>query len=125
MRKKNGADYDVGYGRPPKSGQFKAGQSGNPSGRPKGSKNAMAQLSAAANEKITVTVNGKTRRITKYEAMCKQLLNNALNGDARAQRLVFDLMARRDAKGAAAELAQLQKEKQPINIILSPEDMKL
>ena len=27
-------DYDVGYGKPPKSGQFKPGQSGNPKGRP-------------------------------------------------------------------------------------------
>ena len=28
-------DYEVGYGRPPKSGQFKKGQSGNPKGRPR------------------------------------------------------------------------------------------
>ena len=32
-------EYEVGYGRPPKSGQFKNGQSGNPKGRPKGSLN--------------------------------------------------------------------------------------
>ena len=29
----------VGYGRPPVNRQFKPGQSGNPRGRPKGSKN--------------------------------------------------------------------------------------
>ena len=28
-------DYEVGYGRPPKKSQFRKGQSGNPSGRPK------------------------------------------------------------------------------------------
>lgn len=28
------SDYEVGYGKPPKSGQFKKGQSGNPRGRP-------------------------------------------------------------------------------------------
>lgn len=28
-------DYDVGYGKPPKEHQFKPGQSGNPTGRPK------------------------------------------------------------------------------------------
>ncbi len=30
------ADYTVGYGRPPKATQFKAGKTGNPRGRPKG-----------------------------------------------------------------------------------------
>ena len=29
-------EYEVGYKKPPKEGQFKKGQSGNPRGRPKG-----------------------------------------------------------------------------------------
>ena len=29
------ADYEIGYGKPPKGGRFKAGVSGNPKGRPK------------------------------------------------------------------------------------------
>ena len=32
-------DYEVGYGKPPKDSRFKLGQSGNPNGRPKGSRN--------------------------------------------------------------------------------------
>ena len=31
---------EVGYGKPPKHSQFKPGQSGNPQGRPKGSRNS-------------------------------------------------------------------------------------
>ena len=31
--------YEVGYGKPPKDTRFKPGQSGNPSGRPKGATN--------------------------------------------------------------------------------------
>jgi hypothetical protein len=32
-------DYDIGYGKPPEENRFKQGKSGNPQGRPKGSKN--------------------------------------------------------------------------------------
>ena len=32
-------DYEVGYKKPPKHSQFQPGESGNPKGRPKGSRN--------------------------------------------------------------------------------------
>ncbi len=33
-------DYEVGYGKPPSRTRFRSGQSGNPRGRPKGTKKA-------------------------------------------------------------------------------------
>ena len=39
MARKDQAPYEVGYGKPPSDKQFKKGQSGNPKGRPKGSRN--------------------------------------------------------------------------------------
>jgi hypothetical protein len=44
------SDYKVGYGKPPKSGQFKRGKSGNPKGRPKGSLKLATDLAAELNE---------------------------------------------------------------------------
>ena len=38
------ADYDVGYGKPPKRTRFKAGISGNLKGRPKRKPMALAEI---------------------------------------------------------------------------------
>jgi hypothetical protein len=49
MRKKRrpSGDYEVGYGKPPKHTRFKPGQSGNPKGRPKASKDFRSLLHRA------------------------------------------------------------------------------
>jgi hypothetical protein len=39
MPRDDRGDYQVGYGKPPRHTQFAKGQSGNPRGRPSGSKN--------------------------------------------------------------------------------------
>ena len=52
-------DYEVGYGRPPKDKQFKKGQSGNPKGRPKGSRNFRTDLQEELQMQVQVTENGK------------------------------------------------------------------
>ena len=36
--------YEVGYGKPPTHGRFRAGQSGNPAGRRKGVRNLMTDV---------------------------------------------------------------------------------
>jgi Family of unknown function (DUF5681) len=61
------ADYVVGYGRPPKATQFVASKSGNPKGRPKGSRTIGAILQHILRQKIAVTENGKTRRVPILE----------------------------------------------------------
>ena len=74
----------VGYRRPPQHTQFRKGQSGNPKGRPKGSRALATIWLRAMNEKVTISENGQRRRITKQEAAIKQLANKAASGDKRA-----------------------------------------
>ena len=46
--------YDIGYGMPPKSTRFKKGQSGNPAGRKKGSRNLATIVRRELEEEITI-----------------------------------------------------------------------
>ena len=88
------SDYVVGYRRPPKATQFAAGKSGNPKGRPKGSRSVGAVLNDILQQKIAVTENGKTRRIPALEVMLRRLVNDAMRGDPNAIRLLFSLIDR-------------------------------
>ena len=85
-------EYDVGYGKPPKSNQFKPGASGNPAGRPKGVKNLSTYLISELTEKLHVTEGGKQILITKFQAMIKSMVAMALKGDARARNEVLKLI---------------------------------
>jgi hypothetical protein len=76
----SGRDYDVGYGKPPRATRFRKGQSGNPRGRPRGSRNTSTLLEEAFNESVVVTEHGKRKRITKRAAMIKQLAKQGRRG---------------------------------------------
>jgi hypothetical protein len=90
-------DYEVGYGKPPRHTRFQKGQSGNPRGRPGGSKNLKTLLSEALNEPVVITENGRHLKITKREAIVRQVVNCSATPDLRAVRIVFDLL--RDIEG--------------------------
>jgi hypothetical protein len=84
----------VGYGRPPKATQFKPGASGNPRGRPKGTRIVGAVLRDVVRQRIAVTENGKTRRILVLEVVLRRLANDAMRSDAKALRLLLSLIER-------------------------------
>jgi hypothetical protein len=85
----NGHDYQVGYKKPPMHTRFKKGTSGNPKGRPQGSKNPGTLLQRALEELVIITEQGQRKRITKLEAMFKQLANKAASGDHRSMQLLL------------------------------------
>jgi hypothetical protein len=80
-------DYEVGYRKPPKSGQFEKGKSGNPSGRPKKPSDFGSKLRRELDSKLIVNENGKRKVITKSEGVLKQLLNKSLSGHDASTRL--------------------------------------
>jgi hypothetical protein len=77
-------DYNVGFGKPPVSGQFKKGKSGNPKGRPKGTRNFYTDLEEVLAGKVTVTENGKPKRVSSQFAALMRLREKALGGNPRA-----------------------------------------
>jgi hypothetical protein len=81
-----GSNYTVGYGKPPRHTRFRKGQSGNPSGRPKGSRSLQDVVFKALNETVTITVNGRRKKLTKLEVAIMQLVNKAAAGDRHAIR---------------------------------------
>jgi hypothetical protein len=94
-------DYEVGYGRPPRHTRFEPGRSGNPRGRPNRSKNLATLLSEALRELVIVTENGRRRKVSKRQAVIKQLVNRSAQGDLKAMQMLLGTMQEIEHRGEA------------------------
>jgi hypothetical protein len=105
-RDKDG-DHEVGYGKPPRHTRFVKGRSGNPRGRPPGSKNFTTLLGEALNEPVIVTENGTRRKVTKRQAIISQLVNRSATADFRAIKILLDMLREieRQTEPATPEIA--------------------
>ncbi len=81
--------------------RFRKGQTGNPKGRPKGSKNLETLVERVFNRKIVAHENGRARRISVAEAMLTKLMSKALGGDMGAARLSVSLLQLSRGEGDA------------------------
>jgi hypothetical protein len=83
-------DNDVGYGKPPRSNQFKPGESGNPKGRPKGAKSEATILHDLLQHKISLNERGKSRKITIHEGILRRFIDDSLKGDTKSAAFVLN-----------------------------------
>jgi len=100
MSKEDKKSYEVGFGKPPRSTQFKPGQSGNTAGRPRGAKNFHTALEQELRSRVTVTENGRRKRISKREVIAKHLVNKSASGDLKAIPLLLSETRARESEAA-------------------------
>ena len=95
-------DYEVGYARPPKETQFKPAQSGNPRGRPKGTKNLKTDLQEELREQVVVREGERSRKVSKQRAFLMALMAKSLKGDVRAANTLLSMIWRLTDTGEGA-----------------------
>jgi Family of unknown function (DUF5681) len=103
------ADHIVGY-RQQKATRFAAGNSGNPNRRPKGSKNLSTLSAEELARTVTLTENGKRKKMPKRRALAKQVVNGAMGNDTKLVALVFDDIRRRERLAPAQQVKMTMEE---------------
>jgi hypothetical protein len=83
-RERDTSHYEVGYGKPPKHSRFKPGGCGNPNGRPKGASHIKTDVRNTLKTPVTVTLNGRQRKVSTQQAILLRLREKALTGDRHA-----------------------------------------
>lgn len=106
--------FEVGYGKPPKSGRFKKGQSGNPKGRPKRVKNFQTELKEVLSSKVTIKDKGRPKSVSTVQASLMRLKEKALKGDPRALNTLLSYAEQSsqlsDSHSRERELSKLERE---------------
>ena len=85
----NKRDYEVGRGKPPVHGRFKKA---SPATRADRARKTCRRCFEALNEKVTVTIDGERREITKREPVATQLVNKSTGADLRATKMLIDTL---------------------------------
>ena len=98
MTKKKDTTGAVGFGRPPIEHQFKTGRSGNPKGRPKGSRNFSTEVKRMLEMTVPVDLDGKRRHMSTLAATLLRMRNLAITGNVPAIDRVIEFAIRESAE---------------------------
>lgn len=109
-------DDDVGYGRPPKHGQFRKGTSGNPEGRRVEQERFAAVLRDELAREIVMKIGDQKVKATVLRGLARLMVQQALGGDWKALSELMRQINRYFPERPAAEDASLPP---------SAEDLKL
>lgn len=104
--------YDVGYCKPPKNSWFLPGTSGNPKGRPKGSKNKPkdSKLTDILRDELFCETESELRgeKQSVVRVVTQMLIDSALDGNFRAQQWVISASHAVEVADAAEQEADYQ-----------------
>lgn len=101
------ASYEIGYGKPPVNTRFQPGQSGNPKGRKKGSKNLNTMVLGLLDERIPVNTPSGRRNVARIEMLLRKLIELGGKGNIRAIDQVLRQYALAQAASAPAATGAL------------------
>src|ERR1700760_4041258 len=93
----------VVYKNPPRHSRFQPGKSGNPKGRPKGSKNLETIVREEGAKKVTVNGPKGQRVVTITQAIVMQMAAKAARGDRSSQRDFLGMYARHEEAWSAKD----------------------
>lgn len=106
----------VGYGCPPAEHRFKKGVSGNPRGRPRGSRNRPAKFNPAdeptaslileeAYRPVTIREGDKVVELPAIQAVMRSMGVSAMKGNRLAQKTMAELVQKIEAARSAEHLS--------------------
>jgi hypothetical protein len=93
--------YRVGNKKPPLHTQFKPGQSGNPSGRPKVTPDFGMKLLKELNKTVAATLNGQSVKVQNYDLVVKSLVKDAITEGPQSKALLLKSIRTVEAQLAA------------------------
>jgi hypothetical protein len=117
------ARYEVGYRRPPAQTRFRKGLSGNPGGRPAGSRNRSLYqplpfkpehqptdelILAEAYRPVTIREGDRVVELPAIQAAVRALAIAAIKGSRLAQRSLAELVLKVEARKASESLSALE-----------------
>jgi hypothetical protein len=86
------ADYEIGYGKPPRHSQFKPGNRANPHGRGKRKRRNEAEIvNEIMTQSVTFVEGGKSKRASRIKLMIKSIGAAALKGDVGAAEALLKI----------------------------------